>query len=655
MILFLDNAEPILDPQGTDAREIYSVVEELSRFSNICLGITSRISTVPPHCKRPIISTLSMESACDIFYGIYESGGRSDIINNLVRQLDFHPLSITLLATTASRNIWDYGRLSKEWKVHRAQVLRTDYNESLAATIELSLASPTFHNLGPDARDLLGVVAFFPQGVYEDNLDWLFPTISNRKVTFDKFCVLSLTHRRNGFLTMLAPIRDYLGPADPKSSPLLCATKDHYFSRLSVSVDPSEPGFEEARWIVSEDANVEHLLDVFLSTDTESDVIWDACAHFFEHLYWHSNRRTLLAPKIEGLPDGHRSKPRCLTELSRLSQSVGNFMEQKRLLVHSLKLERERGNDFEVGRILRRLSGANKELGLYKEGTQQGEEAVRIYERLGDMTEQADCWDDLARLLLSDNQLDAAEQAASRAISLVPDKGEEFLLCQCHRGLSNIYQAKGEREKAIHHLEIAFGIADAFKWHSQLLWINHLLAMLSRDEGKFEDANNYIEQAKTHTMGDEYRLGNMMEVQAGIWFRQGRLEDATPEALGGLEIYEKLGASKDAERCKDLLQAIEREMPGELPETMLFICLLILNSPFGTSSSTLISGCHGSPSIQYPSLILLLPPPQGHYLSSRLTSCRLYIVLCFFFHYSQFYLIVFSFSFVLDHLQNFKV
>ena len=554
MILFLDNAESILDPQGTDAREINTIVEELSRFDNICLGITSRISTVPLRCKRPTISTLSIESACDIFYSIYNDCGRSDIVDDLVRRLDFHALSITLLAATASHNMWSYDRLAKEWDTHRAQVLRTDYDESLAATIELSLASPTFRKLGPNARELLGVVAFFPQGIDENNLDWLFPTISDRRNIFDKFFVLSLTTRSNGFNTMLAPIRDYLCPRDPRSSPLLCATKGLYFTRLSVNVDPQRPGFSEARWIKSEDVNVEHLLNVFTTLDTNAADVWDTCGCFMTHLYWHKQRQTILRSRIEDLPNDHPSKPECLYQLSRLFDSIGNHAEQKRVLLHALELERERGNGFRVARTLVLLSHANWLLDFFEEGIQQAKEALGIFERLGNTTAQANCLNRLALLLHGDGQLDAAEEAASHAIELLPQDDQSFRVCQSHRSLGDIYHSQDKRQKAIHHFNIALRIASASNWHDQLFCIHYHLAKLFRNEEDFDSAQTHIEQAKFYSVEDAYQFGLATEMQAGIWYRQGKFENAASEALRASEIYEKLGLTREVGDCRELIR-----------------------------------------------------------------------------------------------------
>jgi len=140
---------------------------------------------------------------------------------------------------------------------------------------------------------------------------------------FDTFCILSLTYRTNGFITMLAPLRDYLRPKDPTSSLLLGATKEHYFSRLSAVVHPDSPGFRESRWIMSEDMNIEHLLDVFTSIDATSENVWGACADFMNHLHWHKPRLITLGPKINALPDDHPSKVQCLEALSWLFEFDG--------------------------------------------------------------------------------------------------------------------------------------------------------------------------------------------------------------------------------------------------------------------------------------------------------------------------------------------
>jgi len=566
MFIVLDNAESILDSRGLNAQEIYNVVEELSQLNNICLCITSRISTVPPDCEWIDVPTLTMEAARDTFYRIYKHDKPSDPINNILEQLEFHPLSITLLATVAHQNRWDAGQLVSEWSERRTDMLHTEHSRSLSATIELSLSSAMFRELGPEARDLLGIVAFFPQGVDEKNLDWLFPTIPGRKKIFNKFCVLSLTYQSGGFITMLAPLRDHLRPKDPKSSPLLCTTKDHYFDRLPTHIDPNGPNFGETRWIVSEDVNVEHLLDIFTTIDANSCNVWDACSSFIDHLYWHKPRLTLLGPRVEELPDNHPCKPSCLFWLSRLFVDIGNHTECKRILTHTLELWRGRGDDLRVAEVLRSLSHANRLLGLYKEGIECVEEALKIFERFGDTTRQAWGLNKLAWLLHDDTQLDAAKEAASRALDLFPAKGEESQVCECHRVLGNIYRSKDEIEKATHHFETALEIASSFGWDGHLFWTHWELSRLFSSQDRFDDANVHIERAKSHTGNSAYYLAVSTVRQARIWYQQDRFEEARSEALRAVDGFEKLGATGNLNRTKNLLREIEAAMNNGKPQ-----------------------------------------------------------------------------------------
>ena len=219
IFLVLDNAESILDPEVNDAEAICSMINELIQFPNICTLITSRISTLPPMTQKEVPS-LPRDAASKIFCSIHGIQEASAVIRGLLEKLEFHALSITLLANVALQNRWSDDRLAQEWEKRRTGVLanrhtKGDPANSLAATINLSLDSPMFVALGGDARGVLGVIAFLPQGVNEGELSWVFPTVPCIQNIIDEFCVLSLTHRAGNFVTMLAPLRDYLLPKDP--------------------------------------------------------------------------------------------------------------------------------------------------------------------------------------------------------------------------------------------------------------------------------------------------------------------------------------------------------------------------------------------------------------------------------------------------------
>ena len=443
ILIVLDNAESILDPQGTDSQEIYASVEELSQMESISLCVTSCISTIPPDCETLNIPTLSRESACDTFHHIYKSSKHPSLVSK------------------------DINQLTREWERQWTGLLHTQHNKNLAATIELSLASPMFQELGPGAPGLLSIVAFFPQGVDEKNLNQVFLTVSDRINILDKFCVLSLAYQSNGFITMLAPLQGHLLPKDPGSSALLSTTKEFYFTQLSAQVYPDRPDFKDAQWIISEDVNVEHLLDIFTSIDMNSVEAWNGCASFLWHPYHHKPQLTMLGPKIEGLPDDHQSKPECLFQLSHLFDSVGNTAKCKQLLIHTLKLQKEHGDDLAVADTLRSLSHTNRLLGHLKEGIQQVEEALIIYTQLGDAFGQALSSRQLAWLLFRDSQLNTAAEAASQAIDLLSRKGNQYEVCQCYRVLGNIWYSNGEIETAISHFGAALKIASSFSWQFQ--------------------------------------------------------------------------------------------------------------------------------------------------------------------------------------------
>jgi tetratricopeptide (TPR) repeat protein len=306
-----------------------------------------------------------------------------------------------------------------------------------------------------------------------------------------------------------------------------------------------------------EDVNIEHLLDVFTFIDTNLDEAWSACYHFMEHLYWHKPRLVVLGLKIKELPDDHSSKPKCLSRLAWLLCEVGKFVESKQLLIHTLKLWREQGDDLKTAETLCGISRANRMLDLNEEGIQHVKEALGIYEQLNDVPGQARSLCLLANLLHDDGQLDAAEGAALQVISRFSGKGEQFRVCECYRLLGDICHSEDETEKAIDHFKTALEIASSFNWDSSLFRTHYSLADLFFNKGRFDDAHTHIEHAKFHAVNDAYHLGLAVELQARSLRAEQKLREAGSAASHAADVYARLGLPADVERCRALLQEIE--------------------------------------------------------------------------------------------------
>jgi tetratricopeptide (TPR) repeat protein len=168
------------------------------------------------------------------------------------------------------------------------------------------------------------------------------------------------------------------------------------------------------------------------------------------------------------------------------------------------------------------------------------------------------------------SSLDVAEEAIFRAIDLLPEKGEQFLVRESHFLLGDVYRINGKMEKAIYHVEVALRIATAFEWHDELFRIHLSLARLFLEQDRFDDGHAHIDRAMLYTVNSAFNLGGAMWLRAMVWLRQYKVEEARSEVLRAADVFEKLGASRGMESCGKLLGLIQKAeilvTSGELRE-----------------------------------------------------------------------------------------
>jgi len=207
-LLVLDGVDPILDSLAPEAEEVSAIIEELGSNQHICLVTTSRMYPEIHGFHRIEVPILSEDGARETFYS-HCNLDRSSAVDDLIARLDFHPLSIDLLARSVCGNNWDVAMLLKAWDDDQTNALRKNYRQNLKEALELSLRSPTIRNLGTTAQDVLNAIAAFPLGITEGKLGIILPCVAGVGAIVDVLCQFSLVYRQDGFVKMLSPFRFY--------------------------------------------------------------------------------------------------------------------------------------------------------------------------------------------------------------------------------------------------------------------------------------------------------------------------------------------------------------------------------------------------------------------------------------------------------------
>ena len=203
--LVLDGVDPFLDPLAPGSAEIAAAIEEFGRCQNVFLLTTSRLGVSIPDFRRMEVPTLHLDGARDTFHSRCHLG-RSVAVDKLLTELDFHALSIDLLASATRENDWDEPRLLKEWNDHKTGILKA---LGLEDNIKSILLTPTIRQLGNAAQDTLKAIALYPGGVQEIKLERNFPGIAAIGEAVNALCKFSVMYRQDGFVKMLSPFRLY--------------------------------------------------------------------------------------------------------------------------------------------------------------------------------------------------------------------------------------------------------------------------------------------------------------------------------------------------------------------------------------------------------------------------------------------------------------
>ena len=562
-LVFLDNFETPWDSESGRSG-VEDILSKIGASPKISLMVTTRIRGLPSNlswtCKEEI-APLSPEAARQTYLAIDSSRNMNDdsleTIDELLKELDYVPLAIRLLATVGSGLSLTY--LLRQWREERTELLdsesRNDRKGSIAVSISISLSQLKITN-NPEALHLLGILSLLPDGLSS----WT-ERISQIGLGFTRVHHLarvllqtSLCFQQGETLKVLSPIRHYILLHNPAATRHVDDLERYYWNLIhDHSKTEFGPGFPEARKILDPElGNIRSLIKNAIQDHPSSGAV-----EMTIDLSWYFAN---TIPSIELLME-IREQTKNLGDSSieaRRLQVLGENLFMQSRYVDSSECLKEARDKFIESQDVFGAARCSKRIGdilylqdKYDEATTVLNEARANFTKIDSVLYAAQCSQSLGEILRLQRRYEDATVVLKEAQVQFTDISDILGATQCSQILGDVLYMQGQYDEATDALRearakfIKIGVVLSAAQCSRSL--GNILFM----QKQYDEATNVLKEAcvKLIEVGDVIGATQCLRSLGQIRSHQGDYAEASIIFGEAREQFIKIGDWLGAAQC----------------------------------------------------------------------------------------------------------
>ncbi|KAF7978275.1 hypothetical protein HWV62_1118 [Athelia sp. TMB] len=620
-LLLLDNFESIWYAQE-DHKLTRELLTKIASIKNTSLIITMR-ATNPPAGVRwtlsRILPPLSPAPARELFLSINptfcrvsSSDADEQILDELLKEVDFVPLAIHLLAQVSL----DFSPSStqEQWREKRTQMLKSDqFPEDRLENVDVSIAlSITSLDIvaNPGTIQLLGMLSLLPDGLfqYEERLKMIGEKFHTTIDDLRRLQRFALVYTFGDKLAVLSPIRYFVLQHYPPDKEHLQCINGIFWKVVgayaTVDYGPELHSAKEA--LRPEIGNISNLIEHaarYHPTDQILDVAIDMSWHFYltspstdilkmvspleptaepamRARFWqisgeiaHAQNRYKAAAssftqaRVYFFDTGnHHKVAHCSYRLGDILRMQSQYPAATAMLTQAQDEFLALNDPAGLGRCLRGLGDVLYMQNKYSEASAMLTEARDKFLKVGDHLGATQCLKSLGNILYMQSEYSEASIKLTEARRKFLAMGEGVGAAQCLRTLGETHQAERRHEEAAAALKEArdeflevgdrLGAAQCLQALGEILVTQRMFSVAS---AKLTEA---LDQFRD--MGNRLAEFQCLESLGDNFLAQGQRTEGEALLVQARDLYLEIGMERYAARCSWKLKAVNRSKAVEL-------------------------------------------------------------------------------------------